>query len=232
LNRISRKELKKDEFAEEVSKTYLFFQEHRQELIRYGIVAALVACLALGGYWLYNSRKRQAHTELAGAVDVMYADPAVPGPAMNFATTKARDEAAEKQFAGIAQKYSHLEEGRIARYYMAMAENSLGKTDAAIRDLREVAGNNDQKVAPLARFALANVYASKGNTAEAQKLYQELINNPSDTVPKQTAQLALADMLSSSKPDEARKILVEISKETPKSAAAQVAQRRLTEIRQ
>lgn len=231
LARISRRELKKDEFAAEVSKTYQFFQERRAFLTRYGAVAAVVVALALGGYWLYQNRKQHARADLSHAVRLLFADQ--PEAGMSFTDAKSRDAAAEKELSGVAQKYSRLEEGRLALYYLGVAEDRLGKTDAAIRDLRQVAGKNDDKIAPLARYAMAGIYAKSGKADEAEKLYRELAARPTESVPKATAELALADLLSSSQPAEARKILEELSKNTLSDpTGAQVAQRRLSEMKQ
>lgn len=230
LPRITRKELKKDEFAAEVSKTYQFFQEQRAFLTRYGPVAAVAVVLVVGGYWLYQNRKQHAREDLSHAVRLLFAEQ--PEPGMNFTDAKSRDAAAEKELSGIAQKYSRLEEGRVALYYRAVAEDRLGQTDAAVRDLRQIIGTNDPQIAPLGKYALAGIHAKNGKPEEAEKLYRELIAHPADSVPKATAELALADLLSSRQPAEARKILEGLSKATQEDpAAAQVAQRRLAAMK-
>ena len=45
MARITRKELKSDKFALEVGQTVSFFEEHRQEILRYGAIALGVAVL-------------------------------------------------------------------------------------------------------------------------------------------------------------------------------------------
>ncbi len=231
MTRITRKELKKDEFAAEVSKTYEFFQQNREKLIRFGIAAAVLAVIIVGSLWAYQTRKRHAAEELTHALRVRFSTTPLPG--MSYTDETGRDQAAEKEFASIAQKYPSLAEGREARYYLGATEDDLGKTDAAIRDLSEVAGKNDARLSPLAKYALAGVYVKTGKVDQAEKLYRELVTQPSDSVPKATAQLALADVLQASKPAEAHKILEEVSKDSKTNgAAASVAARRLTSLKQ
>lgn len=227
MPRITRKELKKDEIAAEVSKTYEFFQQRREELIRYGTAAAIIVALAAGAFWLVQNRKQHASDELSQAVRVMFSDQGSPEPGISYTDPKFRDQAAEKQLETIAGKYSMLEEGKAARYYLGVAEQRLGKTDAAIRNLREVADKGNGNLASLAKYALAGVYASTGKTGEAEKLYQELIDHPTGAVPAAMARLTLADTLMSSKPAEAQKLYQQVTKEAdPNSQTAQVVRRR------
>lgn len=234
MSRISRKELKKDEFAAEVSKTYEFIQQQREKLLRVGVAAAVVVVLAMGAYFLVQYRKSRADEELAHAVRVFYAPLQSESPdpqEINFPDDGSRYAQAEKEFGGIAGKYSWVRQGRMARYYLGLSKLNLGKTDEAIRDLQAVAGRSEENLASLAKFALAGAYAGSGKTADAEKLYRELANRPTETVPKDSALLALADHLSASKPAEAQKIYQELQKQQGKSSAAEIAGQRLAELK-
>lgn len=232
MTRISRKELKKDEFAAEVSKTYEFFQQRRGQSIRYGIVAAVAAAVVLGGLWAYRSRRGHAREDLTHAVRVLYAEPGSRETGMTFPDAKSQQQEAEKELAAVATKYSRLPEGRMARYYLGMAEDKLGKTDAATRDLQAVVNMNDQDVSPLAKYALAGVYLLSGKLSEAEKLYRDLADHPTGSVPRATALLALADAIRPSKAEEARKIYEEVSKDQANPVAAGIATRRLMGLKQ
>ena len=47
MDRLTRKDLKTDKFAEEIGHTFEFLSEHSSQVQRYGIIAAVI--LILGG---------------------------------------------------------------------------------------------------------------------------------------------------------------------------------------
>ena len=60
--------------------------------------------------------------------------------------------------------------------------------------------------------------AKSGKTPEAAKLYQELADHPTMTVPKASALLALADAYRESQPAQARQIYERVEKEFASNA--------------
>jgi len=60
--RITRKELKSDKFALEVEHTVNFFEDHRQEIVRYGGIA-LVAVVLIIGYIIYSGHQHAQREE-------------------------------------------------------------------------------------------------------------------------------------------------------------------------
>lgn len=234
MHKITRKELKTDEFAAEVTKTYDFVQQHRAGLIRAGIIAVVVVVLVLGGWVILQRRKASANEQLNHAVRVFYAPLAAEGPSepgMNFADAKARYTQAEKEFETIASKYSWLKPGGMARYYLGLSRYHLGKTDQAIAELRAVGESSDQQLASLAKFALAGIYADSGKSDEAQRLYRELTARPTETVPADMSRLALADHLKKRNPAEAQKLYEELKKQGEGRTVAQVAEERLAGLK-
>ncbi len=234
---ISRKELKRDEFASEVSKTYEFVQQQRDRLIRVGIVVAVVAVAAIGLYLFAQFRQRRASEELAHAIRVFYApvNMVASEPGMEFKDDRTKYAQAEKEFSTIASKYSWQSTGKMARYFLGVTHRQLGKTDEAVRELRQVADSGDRNIASLAKFALAETLAQAGKLSEAEKLYRELAERPSDAVSREQALLALADQLSGSRPDDARKIYEELQKQQKQGQGQQggiagIAGQRLAEL--
>jgi hypothetical protein len=67
------------------------------------------------------------------------------------------------------------------------------------------------------------VYRGEGKQASAIQLYKELIDHPSATVPKSTAQIELARVYEETQPAEAMRLYEQVRKEDPNGAAAQVA---------
>ena len=70
----------------------------------------------------------------------------------------------------------------------------------------------------MAKFALAGELAKSGKTPEAAKLYQELADHPTMTVPKASALLAMADAYRESQPAQARQIYERVEKEFASNA--------------
>ena len=63
-------------------------------------------------------------------------------------------------------------------------------------------------------------------------LYQELINKPTASVSKVTAQLELADLYkNSNQPLDAKRIYEQVKKDNPTNEAGQMATQKLTELK-
>lgn len=230
MSKFTRKELKRDELAAEVSKTYEFIQQQRDKLLRIGAVVAVVAVVATAGYFFLQYRRARANEEFSRALRVFYVTTPSTQPGLTFADEKAKYTQAEKEFSAVASKYSWLDKGKLARYYLGITKRELGKTDEAVRDLRDVAGSGDDEAAALAKFALAETLARTGKIADAEKLYRELADKRGDAVSREAALLALATHLESSKPAEAQKIYEELKK-NENTAARDLADRRLAELK-
>ena len=93
MDRITRKELKSDAFAQEVGLTVTFFEEHRKEVIRYGAIAFAVALLAI--VFFYYSRHQHTVREAAlyNALEAQNASVGQASPgALSFPTQQAKNE--------------------------------------------------------------------------------------------------------------------------------------------
>ena len=208
MARITRKELKTDKFALEVEHTVSFFEEHRQELMRYGAIAGVVIVLLLG----YSVYRRHARTERQEALtQALTVEQAVVGQAapgmLTFPTQEAKDAAVTKAFADIASKYSGSDEGAIAQYYNASVQADQGKLADAEKQFQAIVDKADSDVASLARFSLSQIYTSTGRADQAEKILRDLMAHPTIYVSKDQAALSLAYILKDTKPAEARTLL-------------------------
>jgi predicted negative regulator of RcsB-dependent stress response len=206
--RITRKELKTDKFALEVEHTAVFFEEHRQDIIRYG-AAAVVVVLLIFGYILYSHRQQAAREqELSKAIQVQEAP---VGPSQNgalaFPTQEAKDQEAMKSFSAIESKYSGSAEGAIAQYYVGAIQADAGKLADAEKNFQAVAQNGNEKYASLAKLSLAQIYFSDGRASQGESMLRDLMAHPTVFVSKEQAQITLARYLSTRNPAEARKLL-------------------------
>ena len=73
MDRITRKNLKDDKFAAEVSHSVEYISGHRQQVLRYGGVAAVVLALAVGIFFYRQHRKTLVHQALYKALETHHA---------------------------------------------------------------------------------------------------------------------------------------------------------------
>jgi TolA-binding protein len=237
----TRHQLKQDAFSrvtiEAAEKTAHWSVEHRNTLLIGGIVVAVVLGAVLGGWYYLSAQDEKASLEFSQAVRTMDtplrqagapAQPDVP----SFTSAKERTEAAKKQFQEISDKYPHTRTADMAHYFLGVTAADSGDTAGAERNLKDVVSSGNRELASVARLALASLYGNTKRTKDAIGLYQELINKPTSSVAKVTAQLQLAELYqSSNQPLEAKKIYEQIKKDNPSTEAGQLATQKLTELK-
>jgi TolA-binding protein len=139
-----------------------------------------------------------------------------PGP--TYATAQDKYKKALQQFDAIIDKYKMPPQPKavaIARYQAGVCQSLLGDDSGAIQTLTEAGRDSDAEVAAMAKFALAGELARTGKTPQAAKLYQELADHPTLSVPRTSALLAMADAFRDSQPAQARQIYERVEKEFP-----------------
>jgi len=209
VSRITRKELKSDKFALEVEHTVTFFEEHQQEIIRYGAIAVGVIVLILG-FMVYRSHQHtQRQQALTAAIRVQEAPvggiSATGG--LTFPTQEAKDAEATRVFTDLQNKYSGSDEAQIAEYYLGAIKADQGKLAEAEKSFQQVAQHGDDQYASLAKLSLAQIYFSDGRAPQGESTLRDLIAHPTAFVSKDQASLMLARMLMAKNPAEARKLL-------------------------
>lgn len=232
----TRRQLKQDQFTAAAQETYSWAVGHRGKLVYGGIAVAVVLVIVFGGWFYLQQQDEAAGVALGHALQVYQApvtsagQPPLPGTT-SFASAQDRAKAARAEFAKVAEKYSHTNSARIARYFMGLADNEAGNTAAAEQELKEVADSGHSDVTALAKFALASLYRGQGKDAQAVTLYKDLIDHPTNTVAKSQAQLALASVYEQKQPQDARNLYQQVQKENPDTAAGQMAAGRLAEMK-
>jgi len=209
LDSLTRKNLKTDKFAEEVGHTFEFLTSHRSETIRYGAIAAAILVLA-GGYYYYS--RYQAGVRADALTQALRIEDATVGaqqqpPLMSFPTADEREKARQKAYADLAAKYRGTQEGAIGGMYLGAAAADRGDIAAAEKLYKEVVDSAPATYASVASVALAGVYATDGKNDDAEKLLRKVVDNPTTFVSKEEATIHLAEVLSATKPAEARKLL-------------------------
>ncbi len=225
----TRHQLKQDKFATTAAETYSWAVEHRNKLIYGGIIAA-VALAALLGSWTYMRHRSEAASKALGEAMATYSAPIRPAgmPAdtaiRSFASADERARAAYGEFAKVADEYSHTQSGAIARYLAGLTAKEMNDTAKAEDNLKKTADSSDEDLSSLAKLALAGVYRDTNKDAQAIEIYKGLIDHPTRSVAKSTAQLQLAEMYQAkNQPQDAAKLYEQIRKDDPQGVAAEIA---------
>jgi len=237
----TRHQLKQDRFSkvtfEAAERTANWTAENQAKLIAGVIAVVIVGGIAFAGWYYVNTQDEKASAEFTTAVRTFDTPvrpagvPAQPG-FDSFASIRERAAAAQKQFQAVVDKYPHSHTAEMARYFVGLTAEQLGDYGAAERNLQEAAHDSNPELAALGKFALASVYRAGNKDAQAVDLYKQLIDKPTVTVSKATAQLELAGYYESKqKPDEAKKIYEQVQKENTGTEAASLAQRRAAALK-
>jgi tetratricopeptide (TPR) repeat protein len=237
----TRHQLKQDRFSkatfEAAEKTVHWTQEHQSKLIAAVVAVVVIAAIAVGGWYYINSQDEKASLDMAAAVRTMETPlrpagtPAQPG-FPSFESSAERATTARKQFQAIADKYPQTHNAKMARYFVGVTAAQLGDNATAERNLQDAANSSEAQLSSLGKLALASLYSSEKKDAQAIDLYKQLIDKPSEVVPKVTAELELATFYETrDKKDEAKKIYEQVQKENPATEAASLAQRRAATLK-
>ncbi|HET9305190.1 MAG TPA: tetratricopeptide repeat protein [Candidatus Sulfotelmatobacter sp.] len=237
----TRHQLKQDAFSRvtigAAEKTADWTVEHQNTLIIAGIAAIIVIAAVVGGWYYLGAQDEKASLDLSVAVRTMDTQLRPPGTPEQpdfptFTSAKERAEAARKQFQAIVDKYPHTRTADMAHYFLGVTSETLSDNAAAERNFKEVAAHGNREVASIARDALASLYGQMNRTKDAAALYQELINKPTASVSKVTAQMQLAELYqNANQPLEAKRIYEQVKKDNPGNEAGQLATQKLTEIK-
>jgi predicted negative regulator of RcsB-dependent stress response len=209
VDRITRHELKTDHFAQEVAHTVEFLGTHRSQVQKYGIVAAVALALVAGGWGWMRYRQNVRQTELSEMFRVLgsLVSPTPRAGMLTFATKEAQDAAIEKALQDMATRNAGTNEGAVANYYIAVRAADAGNVAVAQRNFEAVVAEGETQFRSMAQLSLAELYASQGKTADAEKLLHALMEKPTAVVSKEQATITLARLLMNSKPEESRKLL-------------------------
>jgi tetratricopeptide (TPR) repeat protein len=228
----TRRALKQDKFARAAKTSASWVEEHRSGVLRWVISLGVVIVLGVAaGVW-WNLRTSAADLALGQAIDLYSAPLAEPGEPPEkgiYTTATARATEANREFVAVAHNFHWLPEVAKARYFAGVTYAELGENAQAETALKAASGSSSHNLANLARFALAGVYHQTNRDSQAIDLYNGIIAGPSETVPASEAQLALADLyVAEGKQDQARLLWAKIKDLNKDSAAATIAQQKLT----
>ncbi|HET8825858.1 MAG TPA: tetratricopeptide repeat protein [Terriglobales bacterium] len=237
----TRRQLKQDKFSKATlqvaEQTVHWSAEHKGKLIVAAVVVVVIVVAVLGGFYYLNMQDQKASVEFSKAVQTL-GEPIRPAgmPPQpdypSFASTNERATEAHRQFQAIADKYPHTHAGDFAHYFLGVTSSQLGDNVAAERELKSVGEYHNADISALAKLALASVYRNTNRNKDAEDLYNQLIQKPTSTVSKTSAQMQLAETyIADSKTSDAKKLYEQIQKDAPQSEAAQLASNKLQELK-
>jgi len=208
VSRITRKELKTDKFALEVEHGISFFEEHKNEAVKYAGLAVGIIVLIVGFTIYQRGQHVNREQALGNAIRVQEAPVGQAAPGVqSFPTQEAKDQESIRVFTEVQTKYSGSAEGEIAQYYLGSIKADQGKLAEAEKLFQEVAQKGDEKYASLAKLSLAQIYFADGRADQGEKVLRDLMANPTIFVSADQATISLARLLAPKKPAEARKLI-------------------------
>ncbi len=229
MDRQLKKVVKNDEFKQQVWHSIDFVKDHTAEVKKYGGILLALLVVAAGTYFYINHQADAREEALAHALRVAQATVGsnVQAANMHFDTQEEMDKAVEKAFREVATKYPGTQESAISLINLGQAAVDKGNLAEGEKDFKAVVDSAPDAYASQAALALAQLYQIEGRNADAEKLLDNLIKNPSVTVSKEEAQLTLAKVIAKSDPARARKLLEELQKQRTtisKTAVSELAE--------
>jgi len=237
----TRHQLKQDAFSRvtigAAEKTAHWSVEHKRTLTIAIIAVVVIVAVGVGGWYYLSTQNEKASLDMTQAIRTLQAQlrpagtPEQPG-VPSFTSSKERAEAAKKQFQAIIDKYPHTRSADTARYFLGVTSATEGDNAGAENDFKAVASAGNKELASIAKLALADLYGNTNRTKDAAALYQDLINKPTTSVSKVTAQLQLAELYQgSNQPLDAKRLYEQIKKDNPSTEAGQLATQKLAELK-
>lgn len=220
-----KEQLQHDAFRDNVDVAVGYIALHRQQMIRYAVIALIVAVIAGVSYGIYRYQKSQRQQALQGAIRIAEAPVSAQSDpyGKSFTTQEAKNQAALKALGEVASKYNGTDEGEAAQYFMAGLQAESQKYADAERNFKAVAGSGSPYSA-LAKVGLAELYAGEGKTDEAKTILQDLIAHPTALVSKEQATLLLAGILKTQDPKRSVQLAESLKAPTQRPAVSRAAE--------
>ncbi len=164
MDRISRKELKGDKFAEEVFDVFDWASAHKAEVVRYAAILVAVVAIVAGVIYYHRHQadvREEALTQALRVEDGTVGDTTLPAN-LHYATQDDKDKARTKAFSDLAAKYPGTQEGAFGAFALAGDAIDKGNTEQAEKLFRQVADNGPKEYGDVARLLSRGCSPPKG----------------------------------------------------------------------
>lgn len=176
--RLTRKEIKRDDFAAVVGRSVEYAESHVRTLVYAGVGVLLLVLLGVGIYYWRGHRQLDANQALAQAMKVYDAPITATGAKPNdpsepsFATEAARRQRAKQVMEKVRDDYGSTDAADVAGVYIARIAADEGRFDEARALWQDfIADHGDSMLASEARLNLLDLDRKQG---KGEQVVQEL----------------------------------------------------------
>lgn len=235
--RLSRKDIKRDDFATAVERSVEYAETHTKNLVVLLVAIAVVAAVA-GGIYAFTSRRAATAQEALGKAIKVYAAPVQAADAKpndpespSFPSEAARNERAKKLLSAVRDGYGHTQAAAVAGVYLGRIAAAEGRLDEARRLWTDYADGHKDSLASLVRLDLIELDRRQGKGEELVGRLRPMLDDSDPQLPKDTVlyQLGLTYEQMQRRP-EALAAYRQIVDEFPQSAYRQEAQQKAVSL--
>ncbi len=223
--RLTRKEIKRDEVLETVGSFVGFLQRHGRTLVL-GVVGLMLALLVAWGVWMFRERREAAAGERLAVALAAYAAPvdaSDPRPddaaRPSFGDDAARKARADELFRAVREEYGGTDAADIAGAYLGGLAAAAGREDEARQHWEEFLDRQgDHLLAAQIQLNLMALDRAQGRSAKLVDRLRARLDDPREKLPKDVLlhQLGLA-LEELGRPAEARDAYGRLVDEHPES---------------
>jgi tetratricopeptide (TPR) repeat protein len=196
--KIVRKDLKRNELADSVGRSFEYVKSHRKGVVEAAAVAAGLVLVVVGFVVVKLYRERIAGSELSAGLEALQAplvgEAAAATAPLTFPTDAARGQAADGHFRRAAS-HGGTAAGRAAAVILAARAE---KPATAEETFRRAAREGKAEIAAAAEIDAAKLLASQGKTTEAVERLKRAIESVSVATPKDALLYTLAQIYETS----------------------------------
>ena len=232
--RLTRKEIKRDQVQEVLAGVMEFLQDNIRSLLAVaGLV--LLAIAAAAAFWTYREhRETEASEQLAKAIRTYSADPTgdtdtASASAPVYADAVSRDAEARSQFELVLSDYGSSDAAAVAKAYLGEMAARSGDLDGARQLWQEFLESQERHMlASEVRLNLMSVDRAQGRGQELVTQIKAMLEEPEADLPKDVLLYELAlTQRELGLESEARHTLQRLLDEQPQSVYAADAQAEL-----
>lgn len=222
--KISKKQLREDEFVNFFARITLYLSAHRQQLL-WGVIAVAAAAVILGGFYLYRrSFDEKAAYQLSQAQETYHKAEA--------ATSTDNLKKAKEHFEEVIKQYPSSPAAEEARYYLGTCYFQLNEYDKAISAYEDYLKKYSAgRFAPMALEGLAQSRIGKKDLIDAAKEYETLVKKYDNYPMLLEVLMSLGQLYEQmNNPPEALRIYKLVVQKFPDSPEKAQAQRKIDNI--
>ncbi|HEY7113358.1 MAG TPA: tetratricopeptide repeat protein [Thermoanaerobaculia bacterium] len=215
--KITRKDLKRNDLVETVGRTVDYVTSHRRG-VGEGVAVAAGIALLVGGFFLVKTyREARAGRELSAGLAAFDAplagEPGGASAPLSFPSAAARDAAAAEHLRKAAS-YGGTTPARAASVILAARDAKATAADSFERAARD----GRFEIAAAAEIDAARLLASQGKVTEAVERLKRAVESPDASMPKDALLFALAQIYEGSgASSDARSVYQRIVNDYPNS---------------